>query len=72
MEIKSKEHWVVKIQMLPGDELKSYIIYIFRVEKNGDIGFFIIGDDYEYWRSQVEWFEPVRKIDLEEKEYERF
>lgn len=72
MKIESKEYWLVRIQMLPGDELKPYIVYVFRVEKSGDVGFFIAGDDYEYWRSRVEWFEPVRKIDLEEEEYERF
>lgn len=73
MTVKSKEYWIAKIQMLPGDKLKNYIIYVFRVEKHGDIGFLIIGDDYEYWCSRVEWFELIRKIDLEdEEEYERF
>ena len=65
MEIKRDEHWIAEIQMYPGDRLSRRVIWIYRVEKNGDIGFVMIGDENVYWRSQVEWFEPVRKVDVE-------
>lgn len=64
MEIKRDEHWIAEIQMFPGDRLSRRVIWIYRVEKNGDVGFVMIGDENVYWRSQVEWFEPVRKVDM--------
>lgn len=63
MEVKRDEYWIVKIQMFPGDRLMNRVVWIYRVEKSGDIGFMLIGDEDVYWRSQVEWFEPVRKVD---------
>ena len=66
MEIKRDEYWVVKIQMFPGARLNKYVAYIYRVEKNGDVGFMLVGDESVYWRSQVEWFEPVRRINMED------
>lgn len=66
MEVKTDEHWIAKIQMFPGDRLMNRVIWIYRVEKNGDIGFMMIGDEDVYWRSQVEWFEPVRRLVVSE------
>lgn len=66
MEVKRDEHWVAKIQMFPGDRLMNRVIWIYRVEKSGDIGFMMIGDEDVYWRSQVEWFEPVRRLVVSE------
>ena len=63
MEVKRDEYWIVKIQMFPGDRLMNRVVWIYRVEKSGDIGFMLIGDEDVYWRSQIEWFEPVRKVD---------
>lgn len=67
MEIKRDEHWIAKIQMFPGDRLSRRVIWIYRVEKNGDVGFVMIGDENVYWRSQVEWFEPVRRLAVNEE-----
>ena len=66
MEVKRDEYWVVKAQMFPGGRLNNYVAYIYRVEKNGDVGFMLVGDESVYWRSQVEWFEPVRRINMED------
>jgi hypothetical protein len=63
LEVKRDEYWIVKIQMFPGDRLMNRVVWIYQVEKSGDIGFMLIGDEGVYWRSQVEWFEPVRKVD---------
>ena len=63
LEVKRDEYWIVKIQMFPGDRLMNRVVWIYRVEKSGDIGFMLIGDEDVYWRSQIEWFEPVRKVD---------
>ena len=51
MEVKRDEHWIVKIQMFPGDRLMNRVVCIYRVEKNGDIGFMLIGDENVYWRN---------------------
>lgn len=64
MEIKRDEYWIAEIQMFPGDRLSRRVIWVYRVEKSGDVGFVMIGDENVYWRSQVEWFEPVRKVDM--------
>lgn len=64
MEIKRDEHWIAEIQMFPGDRLSHRVIWIYRVEKNGDVGFVMIGDENVYWRSQVEWFEPVERVNV--------
>ena len=64
MEIKRDEHWIAEIQMFPGDRLSRRVIWIYRVEKNGDVGFVMIGDENVYWRSQVEWFEPVERVNV--------
>jgi hypothetical protein len=66
MEVKRDEYWVAKIQMFPGDRLMNRIVWIYRVEKSGDIGFMLIGDEDVYWRSQVEWFEPIRRLMISE------
>ena len=70
MEVKRNEYWVVKIQMFPGDMLMNRIVWIYRVEKSGDIGFMLIGDEDVYWRSQVEWFEPIRRLVVSEDDAE--
>ena len=54
--------------MFPGDRLMNRVIWIYRVEKSGDIGFMMIGDEDVYWRSQLEWFEPVRRLAVREDE----
>ena len=64
MEIKRDEHWIAEIQMFPGDRLSRRVIWIYRVEKNGEVGFIMIGDENVYWRSQVEWFEPVERVNV--------
>ena len=66
MEVKTDEHWIAKIQMLPGDRLMNRVIWIYLIEKNGDIGFMLIGDENVYWRSQVEWFEAIRRLAVSE------
>lgn len=68
MELKRDEHWIAKIQMFPGDRLMNRVIWIYRVEKSGDVGFMMIGDEDVYWRSQLEWFEPVRRLAVSEDE----
>lgn len=68
MEVKRDEYWIAKIQMFPGDRLMNRVIWIYRVEKSGDIGFMMIGDEDVYWRSQLEWFEPVRRLAVREDE----
>lgn len=70
MEVKTDEYWIAKIQMFPGDKLMNRVIWIYRVEKNGDIGFMLIGDKNVYWRSQVEWFEPIRRLVVSEYDIE--
>ena len=70
MEVKTDEYWIAKIQMFPGDRLMNRVIWIYRVEKNGDIGFMLIGDKNVYWRSQVEWFEPIRRLVVSEYDVE--
>ena len=70
MEVKTDEYWITKIQMFPGDRLMNRVIWIYRVEKNGDIGFILIGDKNVYWRSQVEWFEPIRRLVVSEYDVE--
>lgn len=66
MEVKRDEYWIVKIQMFPGDRLMNRVVWIYQVEKSGDIGFMLIGDEDVYWRSQVEWFEPIRRLVISE------
>ena len=56
--------------MFPGDRLMNRVVWIYRVEKNGDIGFMLIGDENVYWRSQVEWFEPIRSLAVSENDVE--
>ena len=71
MEVKTDEYWIAKIQMFPGDRLINRVIWIYRVEKNGDIGLMLIGDKNVYRRSQVEWFEPIRRLAVSEYDVER-
>lgn len=56
--------------MFPGDRLMNRVVWIYRVEKSGDIGFMLIGDEDVYWRSQVEWFEPIRRLAVSEDNVE--
>ena len=56
--------------MFPGDKLMNRVIWIYLIEKNGDIGFMLIGDENVYWRSQVEWFEPIRRLVVSEYDVE--
>lgn len=64
MELQRDEVWIAKIQMYPGDRLMNRVISIYFVEKTGDVGFLMIGDETVYWRSQVEWFEPVERVNV--------
>ena len=64
--LKRDEYWIIKIQMFPGDRLMSRVTYIYRVDKDGNVGFMLIGDENVYWRSQVEWFEPIRRLVISE------
>ena len=70
MEVKTDEYWVAKIQMFPGDRLMNRVIWIYLIEKNGDIGFMLIGDENVYWRSQVERFELIRRLAVSEYDVE--
>lgn len=70
MKVKRDEYWIVKIQMFPGDRLMNRVVWIYLVEKNGDIGFMLIGDENVYWRSQVEWFEPIQRLAVSEYDVE--
>ena len=56
--------------MFPGDRLMNRVIWIYLIEKNGDIGFMLIGDENVYWRSQVEWFESIRRLAVSEYDVE--
>ena len=56
--------------MFPGDRLMNRVIWIYLIEKNGDIGFMLIGDENVYWRSQVEQFEPIRRLAVSEYDVE--
>lgn len=62
---KKKEIWLADTQLVPGDEVVRRVVEIFEVDKRGDIGVVMIGDSTVYWRSQFEWFELVKKIDME-------
>lgn len=70
MEVKRDEYWVAKIQMRPGDKLLNRTVWIYQVEKSGDIGFMLIGDEDIHWRSQVEWFELIRRLAVSENDVE--
>ena len=70
MKVKRDEYWIAKIQTFPGDRLMNRIVWIYRVEKSGDIGFMLIGDEDVHWRSQVEWFEPIRRLVVSEDDVE--
>ena len=56
--------------MFPGDKLMNRVVWIYLIEKNGDIGFMLISDENVYWRSQVEWFEPIRRLTVSEYDVE--
>ena len=62
MEAKRDDIWIARIQMYPGDRLLNRVISIYFVDKSGDIGFLMIGDETVYWRSQVEWFELMERV----------
>lgn len=64
-KVKRNEHWIAEIQMFPGDNLTRRIIWIYEVDRDGDIGFMLIGDDSVYYRSQVEWFDLVERMELD-------
>ena len=66
MKVKKNEHWIAEIQMFPGDEMIQRIIWIYGVTKEGDVGFVLIGDDAIYYCSQVEWFNPIEKVRVNE------
>ena len=61
---RKNEFWVVDMQMAPGMKMIRTVVNIYRVDKEGDVGFTMCGDDSTYWRSQFEWFEPIRKVEL--------
>ena len=48
--------------MFPGDRLIRRPLQIYLINKEGDIGFMLIGDENVYWRSQVEWFDLIERI----------
>ena len=56
--------------MFPGDRLMNRVVWIYLIEKNGDIGFMLIDDENVYWRSQVERFEPIRSLAVSEYDAE--
>ena len=64
MEARREEVWIAKIQMYPGDRLLNRVISIYFVDKSGDIGFLMIGDETVYWRSQVEWFDLIERVNV--------
>lgn len=64
MEVKKNEYWVVDVQMAPGMKMIRTVVNIYKVGKEGDVAFVMCGDDSTYWRSQFEWFEPIRKVDV--------
>lgn len=65
MIVKKNEYWVVDIQMAPGTRMIRTVINIYRIDKSGDIAFTMCGDEDTYWRSQFEWFDLLRKVDME-------
>ena len=64
MEVKKNEYWIVDIRIAPGTKVIRTIVNIYRVDKEGDIAFTMCGDESTYWRSQFEWFKPIRKVEL--------
>lgn len=56
------DYWIAEIQMFPGDRLIRRPLQIYLINKNGDIGFMLIGDENVYWRSQIEWFDLIERI----------
>lgn len=69
MEVKRDEHWIAEVQMFPGDRLMRRVVWIYRVDKSGDIGFMLIGDEDVYYTSQVQWFKPIRRLAVNEDDY---
>lgn len=65
MEIRKNDFWVVDLQMARGTRMFRSVVNIYRIDKGGDIAFTMCGDENTYWRSQFEWFDPVRKVDME-------
>ena len=63
--MSKNEYWIVDLQMAPGMRLIRTVVNIYRVDKDGDIAFTMCGDEDTYWRSQFQWFDPVRKVDME-------
>lgn len=61
---RKNEFWVVDMQMAPGMKMIRTVVNIYRVDKEGDVGFTMCGDDSTYWRSQFEWFDLVRKVEV--------
>ena len=62
--MSKNEYWIVDLQMAPGKRMIRTIVNIYRVDKDGDIAFTMCGDEDTYWRSQFQWFDPVRKVDM--------
>ena len=65
MNPQKNEYWVVDVQMTQGSRMMRLVVQIYRVDKSGDIGFIAPGDETVYWRSQFQWFDPIRKVDME-------
>ena len=63
--MSTNDYWIVDLQMAPGMRLIRTVVNIYRVDKDGDIAFTMCGDEDTYWRSQFQWFDPVRKVDME-------
>lgn len=63
--MKKNEYWIIDVQLTPGSRMFRTVANIYRIDKDGDVGFTMCGDEDIYWRSQFEWFDPVRKVDME-------
>lgn len=66
MGVRKNEYWVADMQMAPGTRMFRTIVNIYRIDKSGDVGFTMCGDEDVYWRSQFEWFELICKIEMGE------
>lgn len=64
MEAKRDEYWIAETQMFPGDRFTRRIVWIYRITKESDIGFMLIGDENVYYSSQTEWFNLIERIDV--------
>ena len=64
VELRKDDYWVAEVQVAPGTRMFRTVVNIYRVDKSGDIAFIMCGDERTYWRSQFEWFDLIRKVEL--------